>query len=475
MIPMKVRWPKLGSSSLKSILLWTLIPALLIVMSTALWLSSSFLRQQVNAAYDRSLSGALRAIDHNISTESGGLSVELPYLMLEFFELAADDNVYYRIFTEDGLADIGNQQLPLPDAPLKSNTPVFYTKTYLGEPIRIAAFARAMEPPLYNNVGGRVIVLVGENLNSREQFIQAMMIRTLLGDLIVLFIIILVVTCGVLFAIRPLTRLNRELRARRSEDLRPIVAPDLPNEVQPLLAAINQHVERHARQARVQRQFLDDASHQLRTPLAILRMQLGYAMRETDPSEARGALLAMREGLDRAERTAAQLLALARAKEQDPLHDRQEIGAVDLLALAQGVIKDTYPLARSKRQTISLDAPDHPVQIQGMEWLLREAMLNLADNAIRYTPSHGSITVSIEQSTQAVSLIVEDSGPGMSEADIQKAATRFRRGKAGKNSTGAGLGLSIVRTIMTRHQGHLQIESTGHGCRMALVFTLKNQ
>lgn len=472
---MNVRRPKLGSNSLKSILLWTLIPALFIVMSTALWLSSSFLRQQVNAAYDRSLSGALRAIDHNISTQSGGLSVELPYLMLEFFELAADDNVYYRIFTEDGLADIGNQQLPLPDAPLKSNIPTFYTKTYLGERIRIAAFARPMDPPLYDNVGGRVIVLVGEDLGSREQFIQAMMLRTLLGDLIVLFIIILIVTCGVLFAIRPLTRLNKELRARRTEDLRPIVAPDLPNEVQPLLAAINQHVERHARQARAQRQFLDDASHQLRTPLAILRMQLGYVMRETDPSEARDALLAMQKGLDRAERTATQLLALARAKEHDPLHDRQEMGTVDLLALTQDVIKDTYPLVRDKRQTISLDAPDKPMPIQGMEWLLHEAVLNLMDNAIRYTPSRGSITVTIQQSKQTIALVVEDSGPGMSEADIQKAATRFRRGKAGKHSTGAGLGLAITQTIMTRHQGHLQIESTDHGCRMSLVFTLKNR
>lgn len=472
---MRARQARLGSSSLKSILLWTLIPALLIVMSIALWLSNSFLRQQVNTAYDRSLAGALRAIDYNISTESGGLAIELPYLMLEFFELATDDNVYYRIFTEDGLADIGNQQLPLPDTALKSNTPVFYTKSYLGQAVRIAALARTMDPPLYNNRGGRVIVMVGENLTSREQFIHAMTVRTLLGDLIVLFIIILVVTCGVLFAIRPLTRLNRELRARRVEDLRPIIAPDLPNEVQPLLAAINQHVERHARQARIQRQFLDDASHQLRTPLAILRMQLGYALREVDPAEAHNALLAMKEGLSRAERTAAQLLALARAKEQDPQHDRQETALVDLLTLAQGIIKDTYPLARSKRQAISLDAPDHPVQVQGIEWLLREAMLNLTDNAIRYTPRHGSITISIRQTIQNVSLIVEDSGPGMSEADILKAATRFRRGKAGKHSTGAGLGLAIVQTIMTRHQGHLLIESTDHGCRMSLVFTLKNR
>src|SRR5690606_12959154 len=114
-----------------------LVPAQIVVLSLALWFSSRQLHQQVDLAYDRSLAGALRAIDHNISTASGGLAVELPYLMLEFFELTANDSVYYRILTEDGLADIGNQDLPLPGARLPSNTPVFYDRDYLGATIRI--------------------------------------------------------------------------------------------------------------------------------------------------------------------------------------------------------------------------------------------------------------------------------------------------------------------------------------------------
>src|SRR3546814_150927 len=252
---------------LKSVLLWWLVPALVVFMMTALWLSNHMLRSQINIAYDRSLAGALRSIDHQISTVSGGLSLELPYRMLEFFELTTNENVYFRIMTEDGLADIGNQQLPLPKRPLESGVPQFYTAEYLDETVRIAAMARAMDPPLYNNKGGRVVVLVGEDIDTREVFIQAMLLRSIGRDLVTVALVILIVVFGVLFAVRPLSRLRQELEGRHHDDLRPIEARDIPAEVRPLVTGINLHMERYAQQARLQSQFLDDASHQLRTPL----------------------------------------------------------------------------------------------------------------------------------------------------------------------------------------------------------------
>jgi len=454
--------------SLRSLLLWILVPAQIAVLSLALWLSSRQLHQQVDLAYDRSLAGALRAIDHNISTASGGLSVELPYLMLEFFELTANDSVYYRILTEDGLADIGNQNLPLPDTHLASNTPVFYDRDYLGASIRIAALARPMSPPLYGQPAGRVIVMVGEDRSKRDQVIRNMMIRNIVRDLAEVLASTGLIVVGVLIGLRPLTRLYRQMKDRAPDDLSPIVAPELPREVLPLVGAVNQHVARYARQARRQRQFLDDASHQLRTPLAVLHTQLDYALRESDPAEARAALLAMRGGLDQAQRTAAQMLALARAREADI--DGSPLRTVALTPLAQDVIRQLYGLARQKRQAVALDGDELGATVTGIEWLLREALVNLVDNAIKYTPEGGTITLRIERAADGVVLSVCDTGPGMTEDDIRKAGRRFRRGQAGKRAHGAGLGLAIVHTIMQQHGGTLRIQPTEPGLRVALHF-----
>ncbi|WP_323018910.1 sensor histidine kinase [Castellaniella sp.] len=456
------------SRSLRALLLWMLIPAQVTVLSIALWHSSSQLHNQIDLAYDRSLIGALRAIDHNIATDSGGLAVELPYLMLEFFELTANNTVYYRIMTEDGLADIGNQELPLPDARLQSGTPVFYDRDYLGTPIRIAALARRMSPPLYGQERGRVIVMVGEDRSGRDSVIRDIMLRNILRDALEVLASSGLIFLGVLIGLRPLTRLYRKLKSRHVDDLSPILAPELPREVQPLVQAINQHVARHARQARRQRQFLDDASHQLRTPLAVLNTQLDYALREPDPAEARTALLAMRQGLVQAQRTSAQMLALARVREADAQTDA--LLPVALAPLAQDVIRQLYSLARQKHQSIAMEGAELNATVPGIEWLLREAVLNLMDNAIKYTPFGGSITLRITQESGQTVLSVLDTGLGMSEADIRKAGRRFRRGQAGKHTHGAGLGLAIVHTIMQRHKGSLSIRSPGQGCEVSLVF-----
>lgn len=471
---MSARIFPVGKGGLKSILLWSLVPALVLFLVTALWLSNHMLRAEIDRAYDRSLAGALRAIDHQISTASGGLSIELPYIMLEFFELTANENVYYRVLTEDGLADIGNQQLPMPGRPLESGQPQFYTATYLGETVRIAALARAMDPPLYNNHGGRVVVLVGEDIDTRETFIQSMLLRSIGRDLVAVALVVLIVVFGVLFAVRPLTQLRQEVERRHHEDLRPIEANDVPAEVQPLVTAINLHMERYEQQARLQRQFLDDASHQLRTPLTVLRAQLGYALRESDAHEIRDALKAMGEGLDRAVRTTNQMLSLARTKEQGSPESEGSLEWVDLQRVAQDVLTDTYPAARAKRLDVGLEGADAAVRVRGREWQLREALLNLVDNALRYTPPGGRVTVRIEHTDSTVRVVVEDDGPGMSPTDIEKAGVRFRRGDAGKNTSGAGLGLAIVETIMQQHRGTFRLESPRQGCRAVLVFSPKS-
>ncbi|CAB3681416.1 Adaptive-response sensory-kinase SasA [Achromobacter deleyi] len=476
--PEKTRFSrkKNRTRTLKTQLLWWLIPTLVLVMMGALWLSNHQLRNQVDIAYDRSLAGALRAIDHNISTASGGLAMEQPYLMLEFFELTANGSVFYRVATEDGLAEIGHPELPMPTQPLVSGEPQFFYATYLGMPVRVAALARAMDPPLYANKGGRVIVQVAEGLESRQAFLHQVLVRSVERDLAVILISVLVIILGVFMALRPLARLRQELERRPADDLSPVSASDLPGEVLPLVGAVNLHMARYAAQARVQSQFLDDASHQLRTPLSVLRTQTAYALRETCPQEVRTALLAMQEGLDRAVRTTNQMLALARAKDASLAEGGFSLEPVDLAALADGVIRSLLPTARARQMDIGLEADPGPAIVPGAEWLLREAVGNLVDNAIRYTSPGGTITVLVRREPGQLRLSVEDSGPGMSAEDIARAGIRFRRGAAGKNKPGAGLGLAIVGTIAEALGARLVLENRAPlpGLRASLVFSLQS-
>jgi len=460
--------------SLRRQLLRAIVPALVAVLIGALWLSTAQLRNLVDVAYDRSLAGALKSIDHNISTASGGLAMEQPYLLLEFFELTANGNVYFRVSTEDTLAEIGNPGLPMPKDALRSGEPVFFDDVYQGEPVRVAALARVMNPPLYNDAGGRVIVQVAESLDARQTFTNAILFRSIERDLFVIVFSVVLIVFGVVVAVRPLERLRQEVENRSADDLSPVSGSEVPAEVQPLVSAVNRHMARYEAQGALQSQFLDDASHQLRTPLSVLRTQVVYALREKDPEEARQALIAMQDGLDRAVRTTNQLLALARARDASIGSMLDTAGEMlDVCELCDGVVRSLLPVARLKAIDLGLDRPDAAVSIRGVEWLLREALVNLVDNAIRYSPRKGAVTVHIACTTRDVTVTVDDDGVGMSESDIARAGARFRRGTAGKNTTGAGLGLAIVRTIADAHGATLTfLPRAPHGLAVSLVFSL---
>ncbi|WP_334154394.1 sensor histidine kinase [Tepidimonas sp.] len=460
--------------SLKSALLWWLLPGLVLIMGGTLWFSNQLLRDQVDAAYDRALAGALRAIDLNVSTASGGLAVEQPFMLLEFFELTTNARVYFRVSTEDGLAEIGSPFLPLPRQPLVTGQPRFYYAMHEDTPVRVAALARPAQPPLPSNPSGRIIVQVAESLGTREVFLQQVLQRSIERDALGIALSVVLLVNGVVMTLRPLTRLRQELEARATDDLSPIDDGGLPSEVRPLVAAVNRHMARYADMARAQRQFLDDASHQLRTSLSVLRTQIDFALHETEPAEVRHALLAMHDGLERTVRMANQMLALARAREASLAESGLVREAVDLGALAAAVARQVLPQARLKRLDFGVERPADPVQILGLEWLLREALLNLLDNAIRYTPAGRAVTVRVTSDGELARLQVEDQGPGMTPHDIGLAGVRFRRGQAGKQQSGAGLGLAIVHTIAQMHAAELRLIPLAPlpGLRAELVFSL---
>lgn len=464
----------LKQRSLKSTLLWLLLPIIVLIMLTSLVLSLQTIRTQVNQAFDRTLAGALRSIEVNIHTDHGGLSMEQPFYLFEFLELATQSPVYFRVFSEDGLSEIGFG-IPAPDNldDLTPN-PHFYNSHYLDEEIRVAAIAIHPKQALSYAPDTRLIILVAEGINARESLLTQMIWQTLTRDLLTLFIFAAIISGGIILTLRPLQRLSEKIANRDENDLRPIVEQELPAEITPLVNAINGHMDRYAKKSKLQRQFLDDASHQLRTPLAVLNTQLGYARNlANENSEMEEVLTAIQHRLNKTIDITNQLLTLAKVQDAvDNLQQHLQFERVDLSELTRQTVNELLPIARQKKMDYGLDMPDHTIWIKGVSWLIKEALSNLITNAIKYSPPHAQITVSIRENDTHIALSVEDNGPGMSEEDIALAGKRFRRGEAGREQQGSGLGLAIVQTIAEINHAELHLLSpvTG-GLQATLQFT----
>lgn len=457
--------------SLRRTLLAVLLPGLVLVMGLELTVSWRNDLAAANAAFDRSLLGAIKAMDANISTDDGGLSVELPYRMLEFFELTASGQVFYRVASGDGLVEIGDAGLPPPPLPLVDGRPQFHDAQFFGVPVRVGSYARRLPRPLsQGSQSDRVLIQVAETLQSRQDFTRRLLLESVARDALLLLAALALVALAVHGALRPLSRLRTEVAARGSTDLAPIDPHRVPKDVQPLVQAINLHMQRYQQVLGQQRRFIDDASHQLRTPLTTLATQVAFALREHDGARREAALLALKEQLDGAIRQANQMLALARA-DTAPLQADQE-SPVELLALAEGVARQLWPLARQRGIDLGLEPLAHadaatPALAQGHGALLHEALTNLLHNALLHTQRGGHVTVQAGVRDGQALLAVRDDGPGMPAEARARVGERFLRvadGAAGSEGPrGSGLGLAIAQAIAQRHGGALTLAEAHPG------------
>ncbi|RYF35286.1 MAG: HAMP domain-containing histidine kinase [Comamonadaceae bacterium] len=303
--------------------------------------------------------------------------------------------------------------------------------------------------------------------------------QALWRDVRTLLVVALLLWIGVAWMLRPLERLRASLEARRPGDLQPLDVRDVPQEVVPLVEAVNHHIEDHRRMLAEQSQFLADASHQLRTPLAILSIQAGYAVRESDPERMRESLHAIVAQLARTRRLSEQLLALAHATQEDDGSSRPT-ATVDLGAVARGVVLQYLPLAREHEQDLGWmdesesetesETPDDPaaLPVQANEAELHEVLSNLVHNAIQYTPRGGTITVSVRRDAPHALAEVCDSGPGIAPARRDAVFERFQR-ESRDAPKGAGLGLAIARGYARRNRGDIELHSAQDGGLRAIL------
>ena len=455
-------------ASIRRFLLVLLLPGLGAVFGAELWLAWRTASEAADAAYDRSLLGAVKSIDSSISTASGGLGVELPYRMLEFFELTAQGQVFYRVATEDALVEIGSANLPAPPRPLLTGQPQFHEGVYVGQAVRVGSYARELHPPLAGQSGPqRVVIQVAETLEARTGFRRALVLQSLARDVLLMLAASALLALAIAWAMRPLDRLRREVDARNPQDMTPMDASGAPAEVLPLVQAINHHIDRHREQTEARRRFIDDASHQLRTPLTTLATQVAYAQREADPAAQREALNNIRTQLDETIRQTNQMLSLARADSAPAQHK-----PFDAVALAEALVGQWWGPARDQGVDLGLDAPDHPLALSGEPDLLREALANLLHNAIRHGGAGSHVTLTVRREADgAVQLTVVDDGPGLPPDELARAGERFFRGR-GAALPGSGLGLAIVRTVAERHGGQMQVVPSPEGRGLAVTLTL---
>lgn len=445
------------------ILDWMLTPLLLIwPISLALtWLVA---QQLANRPYDRALEHDVMALSRLVQVHQRQVQLVLPMPARDILRADESDLVFYQALGAKGEFLTGERDLPLPpedEAPDPASIKL-RDDVMRGMDVRVAYTWVALDLP-----GARpALVQVAETREKRSVLATEIVKGLMLPQFVILPLAVMLVWFALVRGIRPLSKLEERIRARRPDDLSPLDEHLVPLEVAPLVASVNDLLTRLKDSIAVQKRFLADAAHQLKTPLAGLRMQADLAQRtETEPKELRRSLQQIGLASVRATHTVNQLLALARAEAGDLSSPRAEC---DLVQLAQDVIRETVVRALEKRIDLGYEGPaagTKGVQVLGNALLITEMLRNLVDNAINYTPSSedrpGVVTVLIhpESLEHGPTLVVEDSGPGIAPAERERVFQPFHR-SLGTSVEGSGLGLSIVREIAALHGATVQLEDT---------------
>jgi len=412
-----------------------------------------------NSVSDRVLAGSVLAIaERVIVTEDGSLEVDVPYVALEMLTSAAQDRVFYRVDGPQGFIT-GYQTLPTATA---DNQLRFLDAAFRGETIRVAVLQRAASS------GVQAIpftVTVAETTIARTQLAQQLLLRAALRVAGLILVAGIILWVAVTLALRPLNRLSDAIAQRSPADLEPI-ADDVPLEIRSLVDTVNSFMSRLGTAIAALRHFTGNASHQLRTPLAIVRTQLALAGRADDTKAREAAIGTADASVVDAERILAQMLLLARIDQA--ASDRMKASVVDLAAIAQAETAEQVLVAHGAGVDLGY-AGDDAALVRGDDMLLRELVRNLIDNAIAYAGAGAEATVRISSGTDGVQLVVEDTGQGVPTDRLASLRQRFRRGDTA--SPGAGLGLPIVEEIATLFEGRLAVASApGEGFRVTVTF-----
>ncbi|HEY1042643.1 MAG TPA: sensor histidine kinase N-terminal domain-containing protein [Telluria sp.] len=438
------------------ILDWMLAP-LLLLWPMSIAITYLVAKSIANQPFDRALEDRVSLISQQVREVDGKLVAQIPPAAREFLRADDTDAVLFQVADSGGRILDGDHDLPAPRAadPARLGTVHFRNDAFHNTPVRIAY--AWINPPAMSMQAGPVrpaLVQVAETLDKRGQLANEIIKGVILPQFIILPIVLALVWFALTRGLSPLAELQARIRARRPDDLSPIDARHVPEEITPLVGSLNDMLERLSQTIEMQKRFIADAAHQMRTPLAGMRMQSELALRQVDADEIHRSLEQLAKSSDSATRLVNQLLALARTENQPQAGMALE--PVALPVLARDCVQDWVPASFTHRIDLGFEVLDAHARVQGNPVMLRELMSNLIDNALRYTPAGGSVTVRVRSAEGRAILEVEDTGPGIAAAERGKVFERFYR-ILGSSAPGSGLGLAIVREIAQQHGAEIDL------------------
>ena len=408
--------------------------------------------QAATQAYDRTLLSSARTVAERLEVRQGRLAVDVPWVMLDSFELNMNDRLYYKVLDPDGKVISGYQQLPaMPPATARTTLyPAlawFYHTHFHGEAIRVA---RLLQPVNEGGVSGMAEIYVAETLQSRRLLAWQLLFSSVTTQGLLVLLTLLMAGLLMRRVLRPMRQLSGIMIRREPERLTPL--PELLpwSETRLLIAAFNHYLARLRGLISRQERFSADASHQLKTPLAILKTQVSVALATQDLAAWRESLQAMSVTLDNTIQLTERLLQLSAVKGRE--QEISRFADVNLVEIVQQSCFSRLAQARSKFIDLGYEGVQDEVRVKGDAVLLGELCANLLDNALKYTPPGGTVTVTLCRESGAVLLKVEDSGAGIGDDDIMQALQPFQRLDNVGDVAGAGIGLALVNDIARLHR-----------------------
>ena len=363
------------------------------------------------------------------------------------------DDLIIQIWTPDGVRVFNSRsRRPLPDQIILG----FADAEVEGSTYRVYSLATPFQ-----------VIQVAQDMQVRKRMAGALAWRTVAPIAAAAPLLMLIVWCVVSWSLRPVKRARAQVADRRPEDLSPINVPDLPDEIRPLMQELNLLLERMRGAFAQQKQFVGDAAHELRSPLAALNLQLQSLRRASDDDSRRVAEQRLAAGIERATRLVEQLLSMARHENNAEQPPAETVDLADVVRLA---LSETLPAANAKDIGIELrGAPQ--AMVRGHRDDLVLLARNLLDNAIKYTSAGGHIAIRLDTPPEGARLLIDDNGPGIPPAERARVFDRFYR-LDGNTQPGSGLGLAIARAIAQRHNAAITLEDVpdGPGLRAQVAF-----
>jgi two-component system sensor histidine kinase TctE len=454
------------SSSLRlNLMAWLVVPVAAI-LGFSLWLSYAAAYRQAMLILDRQLLSSARMIAEQVRFRDNAIGVIAPPAALELFASDSHDEVSYAVLDSAGDLIAGFPGLDPPARLPSGYDHRFFDTQFRTETMRAVVLSQPVVTP---TATVPVVVMVGETLKSRDTLLRSLWLRGFLEQAALVLAAAASIWIGITFELRPMLRLRQNIRKRRADQFEPLDETTVQSELRPLITALNDHMTRLGIYLARQRRFLDSTAHQMRTPLTVMKTQVGLAARTETGPDTRAILSDLDGNLTALSRLINQLLTLAGVE-----HDRarQAADRVDLRETVRDLLAHLAPRGLDYGVELVLDAEISCV-VKASSALLREAMTNLLENAILHAGAGAVATVSVKHEGSMGVVTVSDTGPGIAPEDRDKLFTRFYRGRAAPPG-GSGLGLAIVAEIAEMYGGSVSLcqPPGGRGFCVALSLPL---